>query len=248
VADYNDVAAVEGCVAAFGDELAAVIVEPVAANMGVVPPARGFLEMLRDVTRSSGALLIFDEVITGFRVARGGAQARFAVTPDMTCLGKIIGGGLPVGAFGGRAEIMDLLAPSGPVYQAGTLSGNPVAMAAGRETLNLLDGIAYERLEALGARAEEGLTRCLSERRVPGCVRRLGSMLTIFFGIDSVRTLSDVERIDRERFRAVFFALLERGQYLPPSPFEACFLSLAHTDADVDALIAAFGEALGAAA
>ena len=244
VTAYNAIAEVRAYVAAHTGEIAAIIVEPVAANMGVVPPAAGFLEELRELTRACGVLLVFDEVITGFRVARGGAQGRLGVTPDLTCLGKIIGGGLPVGAFGGRADIMDLLAPLGPVYQAGTLSGNPLTMTAGRETLALLDAGAYARLEALGSRAEEGLVRALRDCKAPGCVQRVGSMLTLFFGIDRASNLVDVERVDRGRFREFFFAMLERGFYLPPSPFEAMFISLAHSESDVDDFVAAAREAL----
>jgi len=197
VAGYNAADEVRRYVEAEGNALAAVIVEPVAANMGVVLPAEGFLRQLREATRQCGALLIFDEVITGFRLGRGGAQELFGVVPDLTCLGKIIGGGLPVGAFGGRGDVMDLLAPLGPVYQAGTLAGNPVTMAAGRETLALLDPAAYARLEAHGARAEEGLRRALIDARVSGCVQRSASMLTVFFGIDAARSLADVECVDR---------------------------------------------------
>ena len=246
VAGYNAIDEVRRYVDADGSALAAVIVEPVAANMGVVPPDERFLRELRELTRKCGALLIFDEVITGFRVARGGAQAAFGVVPDLTCLGKIIGGGLPVGAFGGRADVMELIAPLGPVYQAGTLAGNPVTMAAGRQTLGLLDAAAYARLDALGARAEEGLRRALVDSHVRGCVQRASSMLTVFFGIDEARTLTDVERIDRARFRVFFYAMLERGFYLPPSPFEACFISLAHTEDDIDEFARAAGEAMRA--
>lgn len=245
VADYNDADQVRTYVAANGHRLAAVIVEPVAANMGVVPPAEGFLAELREVTRACGALLIFDEVITGFRLARGGAQGRFAIRPDLTCLGKIIGGGLPVGAFGGRAEIMEQLAPLGPVYQAGTLAGNPVTMAAGRETLALLDDAAYAQLEERGARLAAGLERILRELAIRGCVQRVGSLLTVFFGITQARSLNDVERLDREQFRRFFYGMLARGFYLPPSPFEAMFLSLAHSDADIDDFLAAARAVLG---
>ena len=243
---YNAIDEVGAYVSAHAGELAAIVVEPVAANMGVVPPAVGFLEKLRELTHAYGTLLVFDEVITGFRVARGGAQGRLGVTPDLTCLGKIIGGGLPVGAFGGRADVMDLLAPLGPVYQAGTLSGNPLTMTAGCETLALLDEPAYARLEALGRRAEEGLVRSLTDFKAPGCVQRVGSMLTLFLGIDRAGDLVDVERVDRGRFRAFFFAMLERGFYLPPSPFEAMFISLAHSESDVDDFVAAAREALRA--
>lgn len=244
VAAYNAVDEVRAYVEAYGGEIAAVVVEPVAANMGVVLPGDGFLESLRDLTTRCGALLIFDEVITGFRVGRGGAQARFGVKPDLTCLGKVIGGGLPVGAFGGRADVMEMLAPQGPVYQAGTLSGNPVAMTAGRETLALLDGPAYARLEELGALAERGLASALAEQDVVGCVQRIGSLFTLFFGVERVSNWADAERTDRERFRRFFFAMLERGFYLPPSPFEACFVSLAHTKDDIEALVAAAREAM----
>jgi glutamate-1-semialdehyde 2,1-aminomutase len=247
IAEYNAIDEVRRYTSAAGEHLAAVVVEPVAGNMGVVPPADGFLPALRELTRACGALLVFDEVITGFRLGRGGAQELFGVVPDLTCLGKIVGGGLPVGAFGGRAEVMDLLAPLGPVYQAGTLSGNPLAMTAGRETLALLDDAAYGRLEALGAQVEAGLGRALASAGVQGCVQRAGSMLTLFFGVDRVASLADTEGVDRDRFRAFFFAMLERGFYLPPSPFEALFLSLAHTEADVDGFIAAAGEAVRAA-
>ena len=246
VAAYNSIEQVEGYFGAYGEQIAAVIVEPVAANMGVVPPAAGFLEALREVTRRSGSLLIFDEVISGFRVARGGAQARLGIEPDLTCLGKIIGGGLPVGAFGGRADAMELLAPLGPVYQAGTLSGNPVTMAAGLATVRQLDAAAYERLEDMGTRVATGLRRALAVAGLPGCVQQIGSLFTVFFGIDGARDLADVERADRETFRRFFFAMLERGYYLPPSPFEAAFLSLAHGDRDVDDFIAAAGDAFRA--
>jgi glutamate-1-semialdehyde 2,1-aminomutase len=191
-------------------------------------------------------LLIFDEVVTGFRLGRGGAQARFDVEPDLTCLGKIIGGGLPVGAFGGRNDVMALLAPTGPVYQAGTLAGNPVTMSAGRATLALLDDVAYRRLETLGSALSAGLTRILAGHGVAGCVQRVGSMFTLFFGIDQARNLADVQRTDRERFRRFFHGMLKRGFYLPPSPFEAAFLSLAHTEQDVQDFLAAADEVLRA--
>lgn len=245
VADYNSEQA-EAYLQAYGSEIAAVIVEPIAANMGVVEPLVKFLEKLREVTRAQGSLLIFDEVISGFRVARGGAQARLRVTPDLTCLGKIIGGGLPVGAFGGRRDVMDLLAPLGPVYQAGTLSGNPVTMAAGHATLGLLDDAAYRRLEVMGARVADGLREALGRFGVPGCVQRVGSMFTLFFGIEGATKLVEVERADRNRFRRFFFGMLERGFYLPPSPFEAAFVSLAHTDDDISEFLAAATETVRA--
>ena len=244
VADYNTSDQVRAYVEAQGANLAAVIVEPVAANMGVVPPREGFLRELREATQACGALLIFDEVITGFRLGRGGAQGCFGVTPDLTCLGKIIGGGLPVGAFGGRADVMEQLAPLGPVYQAGTLAGNPVTMTAGRETLKLLDHAAYTRLEEIGARLTKGLDEILERRGVRGCVQRAGSIFTIFFGIERAESLAAVERLDRERFRAFFFGMLERGFYLPPSPFEALFVSLAHSESDADDFLTAADDVL----
>lgn len=244
VASFNAGDQVESYFAACGSEIAAVIVEPIAANMGVVEPASGFLGRLREATHKAGTVLIFDEVVTGFRVGLGGAQARFGVVPDLTCLGKIIGGGLPVGAFGGRREIMELLAPLGPVYQAGTLSGNPATMAAGRATLALLNAEAYRRLDSLGAILEAGLKEALARTGTRACVQRVGSMFTLFFGVDAVHSLNDLERADREQFRRFFFGMLERGFYLPPSPFEAAFLSLAHTDRDVEELIVAAGQIL----
>lgn len=244
VATYNAREEVTGYLTAYGDQIAAIIIEPIAANMGVVEPEEGFLAFLREATRAAGCLLIFDEVISGFRVARGGAQARLGIEPDLTCLGKIIGGGLPVGAFGGRRDVMEQLAPLGPVYQAGTLSGNPVTMAAGHATLSLLDGPAYDRLERMGERVTTGLREALARTNVRGCVQRVGSMFTLFFGIENARNLAEVERADRERFRRFFFAMLERGFYLPPSPFEAAFLSLAHTDADVEEFLGAATDVL----
>lgn len=243
VASFNSNEA-EAYLRAYGHEIAAVIVEPVAANMGVVEAEPGFLEGLRTATRAAGSLLIFDEVISGFRVGRGGAQTLVQIEPDLTCLGKIIGGGLPVGAFGGRRDIMDLLAPLGPVYQAGTLSGNPVTMAAGYATLSLLDGAAYKRLENLGARAADGIRRGLERAKIAGCVQRVSSMFTLFFGIDVARNLAEVEQADRERFRRFFYGMLDRGFYLPPSPFEAAFVSLAHTEEDIDDFVNAAADTL----
>jgi len=243
VATYNCVAEVQAYFDAYGDEIAAVIVEPIAANMGVVPPAADFLQSLRETTQRAGSLLIFDEVISGFRVAHGGAQARLGIDPDLTCLGKIIGGGLPVGAFGGRADVMDMLAPVGPVYQAGTLSGNPVTMAAGHATLRHLDEAAYVRLDRSGDRVAAQLREALQRTGIKGCVQQVGSLFTLFFGIDPPRDLAAAERADRAAFRRFFYAMLERGFYLPPSPFEAAFLSLAHTDQDIDDFVAAAGDA-----
>jgi glutamate-1-semialdehyde 2,1-aminomutase len=220
----------------YGEGLAAIIVEPVAGNMGVVPPGDGFLEALRQLCDASGALLVFDEVITGFRIARGGAQERFGITPDLTVLGKIVGGGLPLAAFGGRAEVMDQLAPIGPVYQAGTLSGNPLATAAGLSVLRRLrDQSVYEELERKGARLEAGLSKL-------GRAQRVGSMLTLFMTDRPVRNFDDAQACDTERYAAHFRHLLDRGIYVAPSQFEAMFVSLAHTDEDIDRTLEAAGE------
>jgi glutamate-1-semialdehyde 2,1-aminomutase len=245
VAPFNDLAAVEQVAAAHGKDLAAVIVEPVVGNMGVVAPREGYLKGLRDITSRAGALLVFDEVITGFRVARGGAQELYQVMPDLTCLGKIIGGGLPVGAYGGRADIMAKVAPEGPVYQAGTLSGNPLAMAAGRATLDALEAPGlYERLDALGARLEAGLARAAQRSGVAVTLNRVGSLLTPFFCAGPVTDYESAKRSDTARFARFFHAMLDRGVYLPPAQFEALFLSLAHTEADVDRTVEAAAEAL----
>jgi glutamate-1-semialdehyde 2,1-aminomutase len=233
VCGFNDVDAVADAVMHYGEGLAAIIVEPVAGNMGVVPPVDGFLEALRALCDASGALLVFDEVITGFRVARGGAQERFGVTPDLTILGKIVGGGLPLAAFGGRAEIMDHLAPNGPVYQAGTLSGNPLATAAGLTVLRRLrDPAVYDELERKGARLEAGLSEY-------GRVRRVGAMLTMFMTDRGVRNFDDAQTSDTARYGALFRHLLGSGIYVAPSQFEAMFVSLAHSDEDIDRTIAA---------
>ena len=232
VCPFNDVDAVAGAVAQFGEGLAAIIVEPVAGNMGVVSPEPGFLEALRALCDASGALLVFDEVITGFRIGRGGAQTRFGVMPDLTVLGKIAGGGFPLAAFGGRAEIMERLAPCGDVYQAGTLSGNPVATAAALATLRRLrDPTVYEQLEAKSARLEEGLRTAVGPE---GSVQRVGAMLTVFFQAGPIRTFDDAAACDTEGFGAYFRHLLERGVYVPPSQFEAMFVSTAHGDAEID--------------
>jgi glutamate-1-semialdehyde 2,1-aminomutase len=233
VCPYNDVDAVAAAVAQYGEGLAAILVEPVAGNMGVVPPQPRFLDVLRALCDASGALLVFDEVISGFRVARGGAQERYGVTPDLTILGKIVGGGLPLAAFGGRAEIMDRLAPSGDVYQAGTLSGNPLATAAGLAVLpRLRDGTVYEELERRGARLEAGLV-------AHGRVQRVGAMATLFMTDAPVRNFEDAQRCDADRYAALFRHLLARGIYVAPSQFEAMFLSLAHGDEEIDRTIEA---------
>jgi glutamate-1-semialdehyde 2,1-aminomutase len=240
VSPYNDLDAAAAAVARYGEGLACVIVEPVAGNMGVVPPEPGFLEGLRQLCDASGALLVFDEVITGFRVARGGAQERFGVRPDLTVLGKIVGGGLPLAAFGGRADVMQDLTPSGPVYQAGTLSGNPLATAAGLAVLRRLrDPALYEELERRAARLEQGLSR-------HGLVQRVGAMLTLFcvrHRSDPVTNYAVVRaRTDTERYAALFRHLLERGIYLAPSQFEAMFVSLAHGDEEIDRTVEAVGD------
>lgn len=229
--------------------IAAVIVEPVVGNMGVVAPRPGFLEGLRELCTSHGAVLIFDEVMTGFRLARGGAQERYGVRPDLTTLGKIIGGGLPVGAFGGRADLMALVAPEGPVYQAGTLSGNPLAMAAGLATLRQIDATQgfYEGLERLGARLEAGLREHLDRGSYPCRVARVGSMWTLFFTPGEVVNWTGAARCDTKRFARFFHEMLHRGISLAPSQFEANFISAAHSDADIDATIDAAGEALARA-
>jgi glutamate-1-semialdehyde 2,1-aminomutase len=239
VCPYNEIDVVAEAVLRHGEGLAAIIVEPVAGNMGVVPPADGFLEALRQLCDASGALLVFDEVITGFRVARGGAQGRYGVTPDLTVLGKIVGGGLPLAAFGGRADVMDQLAPSGPVYQAGTLSGNPLATAAGLAVLRRLrDEAVYDELERKGARLEAGLAGF-------GRVRRVGAMLTLFMTDRGVRNFDDAQACDTERYGALFRHLLAAGIYVAPSQFEAMFVSLAHSDDDIDRTVETVGDFFG---
>lgn len=246
IAPYNDVAAVERLFAHHAGEIAAILVEPVAGNMGVVPPARGFLQSLRKLATSSGALLIFDEVITGFRVIWGGAQGLYGIQPDLTCLGKIIGGGLPVGAYGGRRDIMSLVAPLGPVYQAGTLSGNPVAMAAGLATLRLLrDEQPYAELENRAAARCEGLNVAARRAGVAATINRAGSMFTMFFTGTGVTDYDSARTADAAQYARFFRRMLAQGIYLAPSQFEAAFLSTAHTDADVEKTIAAASVALG---
>ena len=234
LAPYNDLEAVERVCGENRDRLAAILVEPVAGNMGVVPPADGFLRGLRDVADRTGALLVFDEVMTGFRVARGGAAQRYGVRPDLVTLGKVIGGGLPVGAYGGRRDLMARVSPVGPVYQAGTLSGNPLAMAAGIATLDLLaEPNAYEMLEARSARLEKGLAEAVREAKISARVQRVGSMLTLFFTAGEVVDYAGARACDTEAFGRFFQGMLGRGVYLPPSQFEAWFVSLAHTDEDI---------------
>lgn len=242
IARFNDLDSVRRVC---DSQVAALIVEPVAGNMGVVPPEPGFLEGLRQITDKNGALLVFDEVMTGLRLGACGYQSLTAVRPDLTTLGKIIGGGLPLAAYGGRADLMDRISPAGPVYQAGTLSGNPLAVAAGMATLDLLEGEEpYARLEESSAYLESGLRDALGSR--PGCVQRVGSMLTLFFGPDAVRSHDDAIRCDTDRFATFFGALVDEGVWIPPSQFEAWFVSLAHTRAELDETIGAVGRALAA--
>lgn len=242
---FNDLEAARRVMEARGREVAAIIVEPVAGNMGVVPPVPGFLPGLRSLCDRHGALLIFDEVITGFRVGYGGAQALYAVRPDLTCLGKIIGGGLPVGAYGGRRDLMAQVAPLGKVYQAGTLSGNPLAVAAGLATLGALaDAAVYARLEALGRRLQAGLEAAAGDVGVPLTVNRVGSMLTAFFIGEAVTDFASAKRSDTARYAKFFHGMLERGVFLAASQYEAAFVSLAHTEADLEAAAQAAREAL----
>ncbi len=235
VVPFNDESAVRSAFERYGDEIACVIVEPVAGNMGVVPPRKGFLRFLREITREYGSLLIFDEVITGFRLSAGGAQELFGVEPDLTCLGKILGGGMPVGAYGGRREIMSRVAPEGPVYQAGTLSGNPVAMVAGAETLReLRDKEPYNELDLRMKRLAEGVEKILTARGIPHRVNRMGSMMTVFFTEREVWDFESAKSSDTELFARFFRKLLEKGVLIPPSQFEAWFVGTAHDEEHID--------------
>jgi glutamate-1-semialdehyde 2,1-aminomutase len=247
VAPYNDVPAIEAVFQRHVADIAAVIVEPVAANMGVVPPAEGFLEGLRSLCDANGSLLIFDEVITGFRIGLGGYQAACGVTPDLTCLGKVVGGGMPVGAYGGGRDVMQMVAPLGPVYQAGTLSGNPLAMAAGLATLKELARPGFfETLDARTAKLVEGIESAAAERGVPVRINRVGSMFTVFFTANEITDYAGARTSDTKRHARFFHALLEAGVYFPPSQFEATFVSDAHTAVDLEATIAAADAAFGA--
>jgi glutamate-1-semialdehyde 2,1-aminomutase len=245
-AQYNAIEETRALIRELGDDLALVAVEPLPANMGLVKPRPGFLEMLREETQKTGALLLFDEVMTGFRLAKGGFQEVVGITPDLTTLGKIIGGGFPVGAYGGRREIMACVAPSGPVYQAGTLSGNPMAMTAGLASLQALTPEKYAYLEELGAQLEAGIERALQENRIEAQMQRWGSMWTLFFSPVAVEDYAGAKRSDTARFGRFFHAMLERGFYLPPSQFEAAFISLAHTRDDIAATIEAVHQSLRA--
>ncbi len=249
VAPYNDLTALAALFQRHGEDIAALIVEPMAGNMGVVPPDAGYLQGLREITQAHGSLLIFDEVITGFRLCYGGAQTLWGVEPDLTCLGKIIGGGLPVGAYGGRQEIMGILAPLGPVYQAGTLSGNPLAMAAGLATLAALrEPGVYERLEAMAAELAQGIAEAAAHASAELQVNRMGSILTPFFSGGPVRDYAGAKAADTGRYARFFRAMLDNGVYPPPSQFEAWFVSRAHSVGDIEATIAAANLSLRAAA
>ena len=243
-AAYNDIAGLEALFARDGQRIAAVIVEPVAGNMGCVPPEPGFLQAIVSLCKKHGALSIFDEVMTGSRVARGGAQERYGLRPDLTCLGKVIGGGMPLAVYGGRADVMRKVAPLGPVYQAGTLSGNPVAVSAGIATLELLDAKVYERLETLGARLEAGLSELTRNAGRPLSVQRVGSMITVFFQGGPIRSWSDAKGADTAAFGRFHGGLLAEGIYWPPAQFEAAFISIAHDEAAIDKTIAAAASAL----
>ncbi len=238
---YNDADALERILASRGPDIAAVILEPVAGNMGLIPPSEGFLQRVRDLTRQHAVLLVFDEVMTGFRLAFGGAQERYGILPDLTCLGKIVGGGMPIGAYGGRRDIMERVAPLGPVYQAGTLSGNPLSVAAGLTTLRLLrqKPEIYQHLEEIGARLEAGLQQSARRHGVPVRMQRVASMLTWFFTDRPIRNLSEARTCDTRAFGRFFHGMLERGVYLPPSQFEAAFLSAALGEAEVERLLEA---------
>ncbi|AIQ20100.1 MULTISPECIES: glutamate-1-semialdehyde 2,1-aminomutase [Paenibacillus] len=241
---YNDLEGVKIAFERYGSEIAAIIVEPIAGNMGVVPPLPGFLEGLRKVTTGYGALLIFDEVMTGFRVNRSCAQGLFGIEPDLTCFGKVIGGGLPVGAYGGKREIMEQIAPSGPIYQAGTLSGNPLAMASGLSTLKLLTPEVYDRLETLGARLEAGLKRNSAETGIPLTINRVGSMVCPFFTEGPVINFETAKTSNLDMFRSYFAKMLDQGISVPPSQFEGMFVSAVHSEQDIDDTIEAHLNAL----
>jgi len=244
LAKFNNLDSVSEILAANVGEVAAILVEPVAGNMGLVPPAPEFLAGLRTLCDQHGTLLVFDEVMTGFRVARGGATERYGVQPDLFVMGKVIGGGLPVGAYGGRRELMELVAPVGPMYQAGTLSGNPLAMAAGYAALIKLDDAAYSRLEILGARLELGLRMATEAAGVPAQVQRVGSMISVFFTDMPVADFDDAQTTNKALFGRLFHALLARGVYLPPSALEAWFLNASHSEADIDLTVEGFEFAL----
>jgi glutamate-1-semialdehyde 2,1-aminomutase len=246
VVPFHDEAAMRRAFAAHPGQIAALIVEPVPGNMGLLPPRPEYLRAIREICDAAGTLLIFDEVISGFRVGPGGAQGRFDIRPDLTCLGKIVGGGLPLGVYGGRADMMKLVAPDGPVYQAGTLSGNPLAMAAGLATLGQLDASSYQRLEALGARLEAGVKTAIAQSGVKACIQRMGSAFTIFFCAGPVTDFASAKLASTKTYADFFHGMLDRGFYLPPAQLETAFLSLAHADAEIDAFVAGAHETLAA--
>jgi len=246
IVPFNDEGAMAAAFAANQGQVAALIVEPIPGNMGLVPPKPGYLQALRRLCDQAGTVLIFDEVISGFRAAPGGAQERFSVRPDMTCLGKIMGGGLPLGAYGGRADIMKVVAPEGPVYQAGTLSGNPLAMAAGLAMLSQLDSQSYQRLEAMGARMEAGIDAAIAKNGIAACVQRVGSAFTLFFRFGPIADFAAAKQADPKVYANFFHGMLERGFYLPPAQLEAAFISLAHKDAEIDSFVVAVEETLAA--
>jgi glutamate-1-semialdehyde 2,1-aminomutase len=248
VLPYNDERALAAAFAEAGDQIAAVMVEPIAANMGVVPPTDAFLTALRAETRRAGALLVLDEVLTGFRVHRGGATALWSLEPDLLTFGKVLGGGLPAAAYGGPAELLDLVAPQGPVYQAGTLSGNPLATAAGLATLSLLDADAYRRLDGLAGAIGDGLQAAFDRAGAPARVQRAGNLFSVFMAAEPVGDYDAARRQDTAAYARFFHAMLDRGVYLPSSAFEAWFVSIVHTDAEVDRVLAAAEEAAGLAA
>ena len=244
LARFNDAENVQAILEANSDEVAAVMVEPVAGNMGLIPPDPGFLLKLRELCDHHGVLLVFDEVMTGFRVSKGGASVRYGIEPDLLCMGKVIGGGLPVGAYGGRKDLMDLVAPLGPMYQAGTLSGNPLAMAAGYAALSNCDDEVYEKLELSGARLEVGLNQVFSSAQIPAQVQRVGSMISVFFADQPVRNFDEANASKKNYFAQLFHSMLNRGFYLPPSALEAWFLTASHTHEDIDRTVDAFAESI----
>jgi len=244
IVPFNDEGAMAAAFAANPGQVAALIVEPIPGNMGLVPPKPGYLQALRRLCDEAGTVLIFDEVISGFRAAPGGAQGRFSIRPDMTCLGKIMGGGLPLGAYGGRADIMKVVAPDGPVYQAGTLSGNPLAMAAGLAMLDQLNVKSYERLEAMGGRLEAGLNAAIAKTGITACLQRVGSAFTLFFCAGPIVDFATAKQADPKVYADFFHGMLGRGFYLPPAQLEAAFISLAHTDTEIDSFIAAAQETM----
>jgi glutamate-1-semialdehyde 2,1-aminomutase len=248
VARFNDATGLQALFAEHGTRISAVIVEPVVGNMGCVPPEPGFLAEVIRLCESNGAISIFDEVMTGCRLARGGAQELFGLRPHMTCLGKIVGGGMPLAVYGGQRRIMECVAPLGPVYQAGTLSGNPLSVTAGMVTLSKLDSSLYAKLERLGARLEAGLNAAIKNTAAPACVQRVGSMLTLFFQPGPVRNWEDASLSDTRRFAHWHRAMMDRHIYWPPAQFEAAFISGAHNEADIDRTVVAAAEALQVAA